>query len=126
MPRISAGVNSVPLVFDDQPFLARRFVNYIGEPILLVVGPDPAAILSVIDGIRVTYRDLKPILSMEEAALSQAGYIFRDQPCFVDYAFEKGNVEEAIHGAVRCIEGTYRHRLAGTGLSGTAVHACML
>ena len=33
-------VNAVPIIMDDQPFFAENTVNYIGEPVLLVVGPD--------------------------------------------------------------------------------------
>ncbi|KUG02460.1 xanthine dehydrogenase, molybdenum binding subunit [hydrocarbon metagenome] len=89
------GKNIVPMVFEDQPFLARERVNYIGEPILLVVGPDRQVIADILAQVRVTYEEIKPILTMAEAEQPQEEYIFADKPWFVEYKITKGNMEEA-------------------------------
>ena len=41
------GRNRVRILVYDQPFFAEDVVNYIGEPILLVVGPDKEKILGL-------------------------------------------------------------------------------
>lgn len=38
------GKNIVKMIYDDMPFFADDVVRHIGEPILLVVGPDPAVL----------------------------------------------------------------------------------
>ena len=44
------GKTVVQIIFDDQPFFAEDTVNYIGEPILLVVGADKQRILETYCG----------------------------------------------------------------------------
>ncbi len=101
------GRNVVPIVYDDQPFLASDTVNYIGEPILLVVGPDKEVILRIIDSIQIDYLDLNPIFSIEEAEKRSDDFIFGDQPWFVEYHYSKGNLEQAIQDASHVIEDEY-------------------
>lgn len=60
------GENIVHVVFDDQPCFADKVVNYIGEPILLVVGKDKEKILDIMSKIEIEYEKLDPILSIEE------------------------------------------------------------
>ncbi len=101
------GKNTVPIVYDDQPFFARDTVNYIGEPLLLVVGPDKEVILQIIDSIRIDYLDLDPILSIEAADKRQDDFIFGDQPWFVEYHYSKGDLEQAIQNACHVVEDEY-------------------
>lgn len=96
--------NVVPIVYKDQPFFAPDRVNYIGEPILLVVGPDKATILQIIDSIQVEYQDLEPILSIAEAEQRQADFICGDHPWFVEYHYSKGNLADAMGRAHLCVE----------------------
>lgn len=90
------GPNSVPIVYDDQPYLAGNEVNYIGEPILLVVGPEKTTILDIKDAIEVDYEDIPAILSLEEAIRADKPRIFRDQPHFVEYHYSRGDLNKAI------------------------------
>jgi len=96
--------NVVPIVYDDQPFLARDVVNYIGEPILLVVGPDKATILQIIDSIQVQYEDLDPVLDIAAAESRAADFICGDKPWFVEYRYSKGDLAAAIAASHQCIE----------------------
>ena len=41
--------NVVPIVMEDQPFFAEKTVNYIGEPILLVAGPDREVLQALLE-----------------------------------------------------------------------------
>lgn len=102
------GKNRVPIVFEDQPFLAEDVVNYIGEPILLVVGPDKQIILDILNKIKVNYADLPPILSIAEARQRRKDYIFDNKPCFAEYEYSKGNATEAIKNARRVIEDEFK------------------
>lgn len=102
------GKNVVPIVYDDQPFLAVDEVNYIGQPILLVVGPDKGIILDVIDKIEVAYDLLSPILSIEAAMEQSDSFIFGDKPYFVTYHYEKGDPDAAITQAARIITDEFR------------------
>ena len=98
------GVNRIPLVFDDQPFLAEDTVNYIGEPILLLVGPDRDVLGGLLAAIKVAYRDLPPILSMDEAEGRTDDFITGNGACFVSYAYDKGQPDAAMAHAVRVVE----------------------
>ena len=89
------GKNIVPIVYDDQPFLAVDEVNYIGQPILLVVGADKETILDIIGKIEVDYELLQPILSIEAAMEQTDSFIFGDKPYFVAYEYAKGDPDAA-------------------------------
>lgn len=97
------GPNSVPIVYDDQPYLARDEVNYIGEPILLVVGPDKTIVLDIIKNIEVAYEDIPAILSLEEAIRAEKPPIFRGQPYFVEYQYSHGDVDQAIMASTQSV-----------------------
>ena len=56
--------NRAHMIEDDWPFFAEGVVNYVGEPILLVVGPDRAEISRILSEIEVEYDDLQPVLSI--------------------------------------------------------------
>ncbi len=96
------GKNRVKMIVDDWPFLAEGEVNYIGEPILIVVGPDREVLETLIEGIRIEYEELKPVFTIEDA--EKEG----DKNCFVNYKIEKGDIAGAKRRAKKIIEGTYR------------------
>ncbi|TCL73154.1 CO/xanthine dehydrogenase Mo-binding subunit [Hydrogenispora ethanolica] len=102
------GKNRVKILSDDQPFFAEDRVNYIGEPILLVVGPEKERILAILDGIRVDYEDLPPILTLADAERSQLPPLFGADNYFAEYHFSRGQVDEAFSRAARVIEGEYQ------------------
>lgn len=101
------GRNRVKMLIYDQPFFAEDVVNYVGEPILLVVGPDREKILRIISQIEVVYEDIEPILSMEDAESGEKPSLFGDDNCFVDYQYTKGAPDEAFANATTIIEGEY-------------------
>jgi len=61
------GRNRMKLIFDDWPFLAEEVVNHVGEPILLLVGPDRETLDGLLAQIVVHYEDLPAILTLEAA-----------------------------------------------------------
>jgi CO/xanthine dehydrogenase Mo-binding subunit len=102
------GKNIVPIVYDDQPFFAADKVNYIGEPIMLVVGEDKQIILDIIQSITINYEILTPVLNIAEAELCQTEFIFGEKPWFVEYEFAKGDLDKAIKTAKHFIEDEFR------------------
>lgn len=79
------GDNNVNIVMDDTPVYARETVEYIGEPIGMVVGPDEKEVRRILAGIEVSYEELEPMLDIRKA-----------DTVFFDYAYGKGDVEKAF------------------------------
>ncbi len=100
-------LNVVPVVFDDQPVLAYDEVNYIGQPILLVVGDKKEIIQKIITEIQIDIEELEPVLSIEEAQKAKAPFIFRDQPYFVNYEYTKGDFVGEKEKAIRVISDVF-------------------
>lgn len=84
------GDNNVNIVLDDTPVFARETVEYIGEPIAMVVGPDEAVVDEILAGIQVTYEELEPMLDLRKA-----------DTVFFDYEYGKGDTEKAFAEADR-------------------------
>ena len=93
------GLNQMRTVISDNPIFADNEVNYIGQPILLVVGPDREIIAEIIDQIEVTYQKEKPILTLEEAEQKAS--------LFSDFDYSKGDVENAFNNASQIITDQY-------------------
>lgn len=102
------GSNVVPIVLNDQPFLAQDTVNYLGQPILLVVGPEKKILRKVCSEILVDYEPLKPILSIEEAMERTSDFIYGDKPTFAQYTYTKGKPDEVRVDAVSVFTDEYR------------------
>ena len=95
------GSNRVKIIADDQPFFAEGTVNYIGEPVLLVAGPDREVIDRILSRVEARYEDLEPILTIEDAeGRGREG-------CFARYEIEKGDPETAFAEAAEVFEGEY-------------------
>jgi len=101
------GHNRIKMLEDDWPFFAEEVINHVGEPILLVVGPDREKVDTILWAIEVTYEDIQPVLSID-AALAAENPIFGDDNCFATYQFQKGDPESAFKGANKVIEGEFK------------------
>ena len=86
--------NYVKMVFKDWPVFTVDTVNYIGEPIMLVVGPDKQVIDEIISQIKITYQDEEPIFDLVKSVAHKS--------------FTKGNFKEASEKAVRSIKETFQ------------------
>jgi len=102
------GKNAVPIVTDDQPFFAENAVNYIGEPILILVGPDKEVLNGLLGQIEVDYEERPAILTLEQAMSQTSDFISGDKPWFVEYVYGKGDVDSAIQKACDCVEEEFR------------------
>ncbi len=101
------GKNRVKMIIDDQPFFAEDVVNYIGEPILLVVGPDKEKVFEIVYKIKVYYEDIEPIFTIEEAEKEKKNPIYGDDNCFAEYEFKKGEPEKAFATLSYIVEDEY-------------------
>ena len=87
------GDNNVNIVKDDTPVFAHETVEYIGEPILMVVAPDERTANDILNGIQVEYEDLPPVLDIRDF-----------DTVFFDYEYGKGDVDKAFADADKIYE----------------------
>ncbi len=87
------GDNNVNIVLDDTPVFCRETVEYIGEPIAMICGPDPAKVEEIRDACIVNYEELEPVLDFRSA----------DEK-FFDYNFGHGDVDKAFKEADKVYE----------------------
>ncbi|MBQ9493952.1 MAG: xanthine dehydrogenase family protein [Oscillibacter sp.] len=84
------GDNNVNIVLDDTPVYCRGTVEYIGEPIAMLCGPDEAVVTRLRDACKVEYEELEPALDLRKATET-----------FFDYRFGHGDVDKAFSEADR-------------------------
>ena len=82
------GDNRVQIVQDDHPVFADGEVQFIGECILMVVGPVKEEVEKIAEEIEIDYDILEPVLDIEKS-----------ETVFFNYNFGKGDVEKAFKEA---------------------------
>ena len=87
------GPNVVKVIKDDWPIFAEKMVNYIGEPILLVVGPKKEEVIRILNNIVVNYIEKEPNFEWTNKA--------------IHYAFDKGKGSRIFDEADHLITETY-------------------
>lgn len=87
------GDNRVNIVKDDTPVYAEEIVEYIGEPIGMVCGPDENQVNKILSEIVVVYEELKAITNIRDF-----------DTVFFDYNFGKGDIERAFSEADKIYE----------------------
>ena len=92
------GLNVVSFLVDDWPVFADKVVGHIGEPILLVVGPDVEVVADIIAGVTVSYEDLPPVLTLDDPGATRQAH----------FSFTTGDPAAAFAAADRIISGEYR------------------
>jgi len=117
------GINRMRTVVSDHPIFAEDEVNYIGQPILLVVGPEREKIYEIVSQIKIKYKDEAAIYNLEEAEVKKA--------VFTEYSYSKGEPKAAFQHAERIIEDEYRTGrqehiyLEPQGITGDYKDGCM-
>jgi len=81
------GVNEVHMVQDDTPVFTHN-VEFIGEPIGMVFGPDERVVGKLLSEIEVAYKELEPVFDARKSDV-----------VFFEYNIEKGDVEAAFKDA---------------------------
>jgi CO/xanthine dehydrogenase Mo-binding subunit len=61
------GPNYVKIIKEDQPIFANEWVNYIGEPILMLVGKDLNILYSLLNEVNIEFEEHQAIYSLDEA-----------------------------------------------------------
>lgn len=79
------GDNNVNIVLDDTPVYCRDTVEYIGEPIAMLCGPDEKTVERLRDACWVEYEELPPVIDLRTAT-----------EAFFDYNFGHGDVDRAF------------------------------
>ena len=109
------GENVVPVIFDDQPALARDgIVRYVGEPIALVVATTRRAAREAAAKARVDYTPLPAVVDPLEALKADAPAVAVAEAAqappnvFTELHIDKGDTEQAFADADLVVEGTYR------------------
>lgn len=99
--------NVVPILTEDEPFLADQETRYIGEPILLLAHQDQSILEHAVKHIKIIYSPLPAIFDMEE--VPEASKIqYGNDNIFKKIQFAKGDVASAWAKAEIITEGKYQ------------------
>ncbi len=82
--------NEVAMILKDMPIFAFDEVNYVGEPIALIVGKNKDQVIAFYNKITIDYDVLAPIVSMTDEKAE----------VFTDHTFEIGSFENIDHDDV--------------------------
>jgi len=102
------GVNKVPLVFDDYPFLAEDVCKFYGQPIALVVAVSKEIARKALKKIKLKYKELPAVFDPLEAMKKDAPKIYGKDNVFRAYKIRKGDINRGFKEADVVIERTYR------------------
>lgn len=91
------GENKVQIVLDDTPVFADKTVEYVGDPILMVVGEDLKVVERILGEIVVVYEEEVPVLNMKES-----------ETVFFEYSYAKGDVDQVLKDADRVFVETFQ------------------
>ena len=89
------GENFVHIVADDCPVFADGVVTYIGEPILMLVGPDLKKVRELLSQIVVVYEEQTPEIDFRKG-----------ETFFYHYEYEKGDWQKAFAEADQVLDET--------------------
>jgi len=102
------GRNSVPIILDDQPFLAEKYVNYAGEPIAVVVASDRRTARAAALKVKVKIKRLTPLLSPLEARNHPTVHLFGKDNVFRHLKIRRGDTDRAFKSCDVIVENEYR------------------
>ncbi len=98
------GQNQISFFGDYCPYLAEKEVNYIGQPVLLLVGPDQEKLVQLAGEIEIEYEEIPAILTLDEALSSSKPPLHKEDNIYVDESFERGDADTAFAGATQVFE----------------------
>ncbi|MFW6293873.1 MAG: molybdopterin cofactor-binding domain-containing protein, partial [Spirochaetota bacterium] len=111
------GLNAVHMINDSWPLFPEQTVEYVGQPILVIAGPDPGEVRRLVAATRVEYEDLLPVFGIDGAEALDA------PDCFVDYSVH-GSPGPADAPPPRETSASARHQpRAATGRPTTATES---
>ena len=90
------GLNQVHMVMDDTPVFAKQTVEYIGDPIGMITGPDERVLNKLLSEIVIEYETLTPEFDVHKSPV-----------VFFDYGYVKGSVDGAFAEADKIYEESF-------------------
>lgn len=102
------GRNCIPIVFDDQPFLAEKFVNYVGEPVAVVVAEDRLTARAAASSVRLELEELSPLLDPLQARNHPRIHLYGKDNIVKHMHVRRGDVESAFRLCDVVVENEYR------------------
>jgi CO/xanthine dehydrogenase Mo-binding subunit len=90
------GANELKVVTCEQPIFAEHTVTYVGQPILMIVGPDEKKVNSYIEQVSADYTDLGAVLTIDQA-----------KSIINEYGYCRGDAEAAFAEAAEVFTETY-------------------
>ncbi|MCF7945582.1 MAG: xanthine dehydrogenase family protein molybdopterin-binding subunit [Spirochaetia bacterium] len=98
------GINSIHMIKMDWPVFVDREILFYGQTIGMVVGPDKAEILDIINGISIEYEETEAAFTIEEGLSLKGGPIHEENNIYADYHLDKGDVDTAFASAERILQ----------------------
>ena len=89
------GANEVHMIQDDTPVFTDH-VEYIGEPIGMLVGDNERELSKLLKKIEVEYEELTPVFDPRKSDTT-----------FFDFTINRGDINEAFKNADKVLEGSY-------------------
>lgn len=94
-PEDIPGANFVKIIEEDQPIFAQEMVNYIGEPLFMIVGEELDVLHELLEKVTIDYDVYKPIYTLDEAiralpeVKAMAGYEFGEALEVLEATYEE-------------------------------------
>jgi len=80
-----SGSNHVDILDDNMPVFADETVEFVGDPIGLLAGPDARIVNELLGKIEIRYKELPAVFDAKES-----------QDVFFDYGYAKGDIDKAF------------------------------
>tara|TARA_B100000945_G_scaffold221458_1_gene178849 strand:+ start:36 stop:2588 length:2553 start_codon:yes stop_codon:yes gene_type:complete len=94
------GKNFFGPVVQDEPILAKDFVQYVGQPIAIIAGESNKAIREAKKKLKLIIKELKPVFTVDEA-ISAKQFIGEKR------TFKQGDFEKAWRESENILKGTF-------------------
>ncbi|MEM9134395.1 MAG: xanthine dehydrogenase family protein molybdopterin-binding subunit [Actinomycetota bacterium] len=129
--------NRVPIVWrlgdqtQEYSSLADPVIRYVGQPVGLLIGPDPTTLADAIESVEVDIEERPPVATIDDALAPGAPRLHADRPGNILCDFTVGDpadeVEARLAEACHVVEATFRlGRVAGVPLEGRGLAARMV
>ncbi len=102
------GRNYIPIVFDDQPFLAEKLVNYVGEPVAVVVAEDRLTARAAAKSVKLDIHELEPLLDPLKARSHPRIRVYGQDNVVKQMHVRRGDTESAFRKCDVIVEDEYR------------------
>ena len=99
--------NHIALIKNDLPAFAEKEIRYKGQIILIIAGPDPIKVDTILSEISVDYEAQTPVIGIDEAFACVGGPIHGRDNLYADLHLQRGDPDAAFKTAARIVEGEY-------------------